>query len=150
MGGEAGETAAEGSGYALDGEGFEGPATDRPPPMMGRDWPRGSMTRTPDVWADTGFRSARKEALWVDRGPVSRIHRKKPKGRPMAARTRRADARKSAGRAAVEQVFARQKRTMGRTIRTIGIARAAVKSGLANLAYNIRRYVWRRGRELPA
>jgi hypothetical protein len=29
-------------------------------------------------------------------------------------------------------------------VRTIGIARARVKTGLANLAYNIRRFVWLR------
>jgi len=102
-----------------------------------------------DVWGDTSFRSARNEALLASRGLVSRLHRKKPRGRPMAARTRRANARKSAVRAAVEHVFARQKGPMGLMIRTIGIARAEVKSGLANLAYNIRRYVWLNGRAAP-
>jgi hypothetical protein len=68
----------------------------------------------------------------------------------MAARTRRANARKSAVRAAVEHVFGRQKGPMGLMIRTIGIARAQLKTGLANLAYNIRRYVWLSGRLAPA
>ena len=31
---------------------------------------------------------------------------------------------------------------MGLVVRTIGIARATVKIGLANLAYNMRRAVW--------
>ena len=39
---------------------------------------------------------------------------------------------------------------MGLMVRTIGIARAQVKIGLANLAYNIRRYVWLSGRAAPA
>ena len=95
-----------------------------------------------DVWADTAYRSAKNEALLAGRGLVSRIHRKKPKGRPMAVRTRRANARKSAVRAAVEHVFARHKGPMGLVVRTIGIARARVKIGLANLAYNMRRLVW--------
>jgi IS5 family transposase len=103
-----------------------------------------------EVWGDTSFRSARNEALLASRGLVSRLHRKKPKGRPMAARTRQANARKSAVRAAVEHVFARQKGPMGLMIHTIGIARAEVKIGLANLAYNIRRYVWLSGRLAPA
>jgi transposase, IS5 family len=103
-----------------------------------------------DVWGDTSFRSAANEALMTSRGLVSRLHRKKPKGRPMAARTRRANARKSVIRAAVEHVFARQKRTMGLVIRTIGLVRAQVKIGLANLAYNIKRYVWLSGRPAPA
>jgi IS5 family transposase len=95
-----------------------------------------------DVWADTAYRSAKNEAWLAARGLVSRIHRKKPQGRPMAARTRRANARKSAVRSAVEHVFARQKGSMALVVRTIGIARARVKIGLANLAYNMRRYVW--------
>ncbi|GAC1476696.1 MAG: IS5 family transposase [Bradyrhizobium sp.] len=95
-----------------------------------------------DVWADTAYRSAKNESWLAERGLVSRIHRKKPKGRALAARTRRANARKSAVRSAVEHVFARQKGPMGLVVRTIGMARAKVKIGLANLAYNMRRYVW--------
>jgi len=101
------------------------------------------------VWADTSYRSARNEALLAGRGLVSRLHRKKPRGRPMAARTRRANARKSAARAAVEHVFAHQKGSMGLVVRTIGLARARVKIGLASLAYNMRRFVWLHGRPAP-
>ena len=95
-----------------------------------------------DVWADTAYRSAKNETMLARRGLVSRIHRKKPKGRPMPERTRRANARKSAVRSKVEHVFAHQKGPMAIIIRTIGIARAKVKIGLANLAYNMRRLVW--------
>ncbi|WP_270933315.1 IS5 family transposase [Falsiroseomonas oryzae] len=102
-----------------------------------------------DVWGDTGYRSAKNEAWLAERGSVSRIHRKKPPGRPMSARTRQANARKSAVRSAVEHVFARQKGPMGLVVRTIGIARARVKIGLANLAYNIKRLVWLSGRPAP-
>ena len=103
-----------------------------------------------NVWADTAYRSAKNEAWLAERGLVSRIHRKKPKGRPMAARTRRANARKSTVRSAVEHVFARQKGPMALVVRTIGIARAEVKIGLANLAYNMTRYVWLSARVAPA
>jgi hypothetical protein len=48
----------------------------------------------------------------------------------MAVWTRRANARKSAVRSAVEPVFARQKGPMALVARTIGIARARVKIGL--------------------
>lgn len=68
----------------------------------------------------------------VDRGLVSRIHRKKPKGKPMPANVARANGAKSKVRAGVEHVFARQKGPMGLFVRTIGIARATVKIGLAN------------------
>lgn len=102
-----------------------------------------------DVWADTAYRSAKNETLLADLGLVSRIHRKKPKGRAMALRIRRANARKSAIRSAVEHVFARQKGPMALVVRTIGIARAHVKIGLANLAFNMRRYVWLNSRTAP-
>src|SRR5690242_13013661 len=49
----------------------------------------------------------------------------------MAIRTRRANARKSAVRAAVEHVFARQKRAMGLVIRTIGGDYAMQKNSTA-------------------
>jgi len=54
----------------------------------------------------------------------------------------RANGAKSKVRAAVEHVFARQKGPMGLVVRTIGIARATVKIGLANLTYNMRRAAW--------
>ena len=42
----------------------------------------------------------------------------------------------------VEHVPAGQKHRMGVFIRTIGIARARIKIGLANLAYNFKRLAW--------
>src|SRR6202008_1344771 len=58
-----------------------------------------------EVWADTAYRSAKNEEMLRRRGFVSRIHRKKPKGKPMPVRTRIANARKSKVRSAVEHVF---------------------------------------------
>src|ERR1051326_2759340 len=72
----------------------------------------------------------------------SQIHRKKPKGAPMPRHTAHANAHKSAIRSAVEHVFARQKGAMSLFVRTIGIARARTKIGLANLLYNMQRMVW--------
>jgi IS5 family transposase len=95
-----------------------------------------------DVWADTAYRSQANEKFLADRLLRSQIHRKKPRGRPMPRRTARANARKSAVRSAVEHVFARQKGPMGLFVRTIGIARARTKIGLANLLYNMQRVVW--------
>ena len=94
------------------------------------------------VWADTAYRSAANEAFMAKNGFVSRIHRKKPKGRPMSDAVRRANALKSIVRSRVEHVFAEQKDRMGLFIRTIGIARAKVKIGMANLVYNFRRLVF--------
>jgi hypothetical protein len=46
-------------------------------------------------------------------------------------------------------VFAEQKARMGLFVRTIGIARATTKIGLANLLYNMRRLVWLERQALP-
>jgi transposase, IS5 family len=101
------------------------------------------------VWADTAYRSKSNETFMAEHGFVygfvSRVHRKKPSNRPMPVRTARANGRKSKVRAGVEHVFAEQKSRMGLFIRTVGLARARVKIGLANLVYNVKRLVfWER------
>jgi len=62
----------------------------------------------------------------------------------------RANGRRSKTRAFVEHVFAQQKSRMGLFVRTIGIARARTKIGMANLAYNLMRFVWSEGRSVSA
>jgi IS5 family transposase len=94
------------------------------------------------VWADSGYRSRKNEALLRQRMLVSHVHRKKPAGRPMPDRIARANANKSAVRAHIEHVFAEQKARMGLVVRTIGLARATTKIGLANLVTNMRRLLW--------
>ena len=103
-----------------------------------------------EVWADTAYRSAKNEAYLEANGFRSRIHRKKPQGKPMPTHVSRANAAKSEVRAHVEHVFARQKGPMALVIRTIGLARARVKIGLANIAYNMRRMVWLGSRPVAA
>lgn len=103
-----------------------------------------------DVWADTAYRSGENERYLKAIGKVSRIHRKKPKGKPMPRRTARANAAKSAVMSRVEHVFAEQKARMKLVVRTIGIARARTKIGLTNLAYNMKRLVWLQGITAPA
>lgn len=95
-----------------------------------------------DVWADTAYRSNVNEGWLRSRGLVSRIHRKKPKGKPMPEHIRRGNASRSAVRSKVEHVFAQQKDRMGLFIRTIGIERAKAKIGLANIAYNMGRLIF--------
>ncbi len=95
-----------------------------------------------DVWADTAYRSKANEAYLAENAMRSQIHRKKPKGKPMPRHVARANGRKSTVRAAVEHVFAHQKGPMALVVRTIGLARARVKIGLANLVYNMRRALW--------
>jgi IS5 family transposase len=101
------------------------------------------------VWADTAYRSAANEAFMAKYGFASKVHRKKPKGRPMPDFTRRANALKSKVRSHVEHVFAVQKDRMDLFVRTIGIARATTKIGMANIVYNIKRTLFLR-RTMPA
>jgi hypothetical protein len=61
------------------------------------------------VWADTAYRSKANEEFLARNGFVSRIHRKKPPGRPMPETTRQANALKSKVGVRVEHVFAVQK-----------------------------------------
>lgn len=94
------------------------------------------------VWADTAYRSATNEAFMAKNGFINRIHRRKPRGRPMPERTRRANNAKSRVRSRIEHVFAEQKAKMGLFIGTIGLLRTTMKIGLANLVFNMRRLVF--------
>ena len=103
-----------------------------------------------DVWGDTAYRSRANERLLAENGRRSQIHRKKPPRKPMPKHTARANGARSKVRAAVEHVFAHEKGPMGLVVRTIGLARARVKIGLANLVYNMKRTIWLTGRLAPA
>ena len=110
----------------------------------GRMLPRLVTTQntSSEVWADSAYRSQKNEQWLAAKMLVSRIHRRKPPGRPMPQHVARANAGKSAIRAAVEHVFAHQKNRFGLFIRTIGLARAEAKLTLANLAYNFDRLIF--------
>ena len=95
-----------------------------------------------EVWADSAYRSQKNEKWLASKILVSRIHRRKPAGKPMPQNIARANAGKSSIRAAVEHVFAHQKNRFGLFIRTIGIARAEAKLILANIAYNFERLIF--------
>ena len=119
----------------------------------GRQLRRGLLDTTntaSTVWADSADRSKSNETFMDKHGFKSQVHRRKPRGRPMAPHIRRGNASRSAIRAAVEPVFAHQKGPMALTVRTIGIARAKAKIGLANLTYNIRRLVFQERRNALA
>jgi IS5 family transposase len=102
------------------------------------------------VWADTAYRSRANEAWMARNGFTSQIHHKKPPRKDLPRTLARANARRSKVRAAVEHVFAHQKDRMGLFVRTIGLGRARLKIGMVNLAYNMRRFLWLRGRTAPA
>ena len=103
-----------------------------------------------EVWADTDCRSRRNEAWLEANGMASRIHRRKPRGRPTGERTAKANGRKSSVRAKVERVFAHRKERMGLRIRTVVMARAKAAVTLANMACNMNRLRWLRSRTASA
>ncbi len=99
---------------------------------------------------DSACRSKTNEEWLETDGLRSDIHQRKPKGKPMPEAMSRANGRRSKVRSAVEHVFARQKDKMRLFIRTIGMSRAKVKICMANIAYNMLRYVWHQGRTAAA
>ncbi|KHS41664.1 MULTISPECIES: IS5 family transposase [Novosphingobium] len=102
------------------------------------------------VWADTAYRSKKNEAFLAAGMFKSHVHQKRKPRQPLPERIARANTRRSKVRAHVEHVFAGQKHRMGLVVRTIGIARATIKIGMANLVYNFQRLVWLEGRGTPA
>ena len=71
----------------------------------------------------------------------SRIHRKGTRGKPLGEQAKQSNRTKSSVRVRVEHVFGAQTNDMGGTlVRSIGFCRAAMKIGLKNLTYNMRRF----------
>jgi transposase, IS5 family len=102
------------------------------------------------VWAETAYRSKTNEKWMQAKGHTSDVHQKKPKNKPMPQAMSKANGRRSKVRAAVEHVFARQKDKMKLFVRTIGMARATLKIGMTNIAYNMLRFVWQQGKPKAA
>jgi IS5 family transposase len=102
------------------------------------------------VWGDTAYRSAANVALLARRGLVPQFQRPKPRGQPMPPPIARGNATRARVRVAIEHVFAAQKCRLGLLIRTVGLARATTKLGLANLVTNMRRLAWFELRPQPA
>nr|WP_249197414.1 IS5 family transposase [Gluconobacter wancherniae] len=91
---------------------------------------------------DTVYRSKANEDFMDKEGFVSKVHRKKPHLKPMPRHIQKSNAGKSVIRSRVEHVFADQKSQTGLLIRTVGITRATMRIGLANIVYNMRRFLF--------
>ena len=92
------------------------------------------------VWADSAYRSKAREEHLKESGRISRIQHKGNSYRKLSRRERTSNRSRSKVRARVEHVFGNQRMTQGGVfVRTKGMIRAAVKIGLMNLAYNMRR-----------
>ena len=93
-----------------------------------------------DVWADSAYRSQSTEAWLKEEGYRSHIHTKGQAGKPLSEAQQRANKKRSSVRVRVEHVFASHKQMAGDFVRTIGHARARLKLGLINMAYNMKRW----------
>lgn len=102
------------------------------------------------VWADTAYQSEKNQSYLEENGFSSKIHFKRQKGKLLCKRHALANIARSKVRSRIEHVFGYQKSAMSLFIRSIGLARAKTRIGLANLAYNIRRFLWLEGRSLPS
>jgi IS5 family transposase len=91
------------------------------------------------VYADSAYRSADKQAALNEAQIESQIHEKGVRGKPLTEEQKAANRIKSKTRARVEHVFGSQAQMGGHIVRTIGKLRAAVKIGMMNLVYNMRR-----------
>jgi len=127
--GQAREAAPQGPRRALDGARLREDLLDR-------------SNTSSSVWTNPPYRSVANETFMDKNGFVSKVRYKKPPHREMPAPTRRTNAGKSVIRSRVKHVFADQKSRMGLFIRTVGIKRAEMKIGMANLAYNIRHFIF--------
>ena len=93
------------------------------------------------VWADSVHRSYRN--LWYLglNGYRDHIQRKGKRNRPLSDREKKGNRTRSRIRSRIEHVFGVQLQKAGNLIvRTVGKARAFLKIGLRNLAYNLDRY----------
>lgn len=82
---------------------------------------------------------------------MSKVHFRKPKGKPLPEHHRKANAAaRSKVRSAIEHIFATEKHRFGLFVRTIGKARAAIKIGMVNLVYNFSRLAWLQSKTVPA
>lgn len=97
--------------------------------------------RSKALWADANYRSRDQETSLKERGYRSHIQRQGQAKKPLTERQKAANHKRSKIRIRVEHVFAQQ-RWNGRTVRTIGLRRAAFKIGMMNLVYNVQRLAW--------
>ena len=95
-----------------------------------------------DVWGDCAYQSEAIEAVLKAMGYRSHIYKKGKRDKPLSEREKKANTRKSKVRVRVEHVFGSMSNEQGGLYsRVIGGARTAVKIGLMNVVYNMRRFV---------
>ena len=103
-----------------------------------------------DVWAASAYRSAQNEAWLAQHGMRRRIHRPGAQGLAEAQShpARPAPAAQPSVRASSPS-SPTTRRAWGRSIRTIGLARARAAITLSDMAHNMTRWRWPKGRSAP-
>ncbi|RKK06163.1 hypothetical protein EBE87_22135 [Pseudoroseomonas wenyumeiae] len=102
------------------------------------------------VLADTAYRTKRNLEVLERRGLSERIQFRRPPRRQLSEPQAKANASRARIRSSIEHIFAAQKHRMALFVGTSGLARAQVKIGMANLAYNFNRLAWLGTRTAPA
>ena len=94
-----------------------------------------------EEYADSAYRSEERLSNRTATGKVPHFQEKGTRGHPLTEAQKAANRERSRIRSRVEHVFgAKLQRAGNMILRTIGLARAKVKLGLRNLAYNLERY----------
>lgn len=95
-----------------------------------------------DVWADSAYQSKESEIALDAMGYRSQVHTKGKRGKLLNKREKKANTKRSKVRARVEHVFGSITNEQGGLFsRVIGVGRTAVKVGMMNVVYNMRRLV---------
>ena len=95
-----------------------------------------------DVWEDSAYRSEEAEITLEAMKYRSHVHKKGSRNHALTQRDKKANTRKSKVRARVEHVLGSISNEQGGLdFRVIGLSRMAVKVGMMNLVYNMRRFV---------
>ena len=94
-----------------------------------------------DILADKGYVDGEREARLNQQGWRMRIQRKGSKDKPISETQKRRNTRIAKTRARVEHVFAGLAQLGGKSLRSIGLARATLQLNWKVAAYNLRRLV---------
>lgn len=95
-----------------------------------------------DVYADRGYPSAQREVWLKEQGYRNHIQRKGRRDKPLSECQQKRNKRIARTRARVEHVFASIEQMGGKTIRTVGQARANFAMRMMATCYNLKRLVY--------
>src|ERR1035437_4636434 len=102
----------------------------------------GPQDRGQSLWADSAYKRAATDAQLKRWGVDTQTHEKGPRGADLSAAQKAHNRQKSKIRCLVEQIFGYIENSMhGPELEYIGLARISTGIGLANLTYNLCRYV---------